>query len=138
VGAWVRSMNFDDKTVPSFSQRLVIWHRFLFLPNGATIHIEGVALRSRLTRLLLDAHSASPGRPVETQDIARALWPGDELDARCYARVKVAVCRLRAAGLPILTLGNGYALDARVVIRSPATRQPALWHALPDSEAISA
>jgi hypothetical protein len=46
--------------------------------------------------------------------LAAVVWPdrsgGDDI---ARGRLKVAIHRLRAAGLPVVTLGRGYAIDPR-------------------------
>lgn len=96
------------------SKRLAVWYGFVLLPSGATIRLNGGSVAARLARLLLDAYSVTPGVLLEVEAIARAVWPDDAVDAKSRTRVKVAVCRLRARGMPIVTMGSGYALDPRI------------------------
>lgn len=100
---------------------LTIWYGFLFLPHGATIHMAGASVRSRLAKQLVDAFVTSPGAPLSAKSIAEALWPNEPhaigLDGTRYGRVKVAICRLRATGLPIVTIPGGYAIDPRTEVR---------------------
>ncbi len=103
------------------TETLTIWYGFLFLAHGATIHMGGSSVRARLTKRLIDAFCTRPGHPLSPQEIAAELWPHDPrgigLDDIRYGRVKVAICRLRATGVPIVTLAGGYAIDPRTEIR---------------------
>lgn len=115
-------MNTDrPSTTPASPGPLTIWYGFLFLPHGTTIHMAGASVRSRLAKHLVDAFVTRPGAPLSPESIAEVLWPNEPravgLDGTRYGRVKVAICRLRATGLPILTLPGGYAIDPRTEIR---------------------
>lgn len=105
----------NDQTLAVFpSKQLAVSYGFFLLPSGATIPLNGGSVTARLARLLLDAYSIAPGLRLEVDVIARGVWPGHVVDAKSRTRVKVAVCRLRARGLPIVTMGGGYALDPRI------------------------
>ena len=115
-------MNLDQHNQSLLSSGpLTIWYGFLFLPRGSTIHMGGASVRSRLTKKLVDAFLTRPGVPMSPESLAAALWPNDPrgigLDGTRYGRVKVAICRLRATGLPIITMTGGYAIDPRTEIR---------------------
>lgn len=99
------------------SQQLTVWNDFLFLPNGKAIHLDGSSVGSRLARALLHAYCAMPGRRLEPEALWAALWPGEAFDDKSRTRTKVAVCRLRALGMPIVTIGGSYALDPRIELR---------------------
>jgi hypothetical protein len=86
--------------------QLAVCYGFLLLPSGLPIDLDGSAVAGRLARLLIDVHRIAPGLRVEVEEIAAALWPDCAVDDKARIRVKVAVCRLRARGLPILTMGE--------------------------------
>jgi hypothetical protein len=85
----------------------------LFL-RETTLCLDGASPRSRLTRELVQAFTVAPGLPVLADTLAAVVWPdrsgGDDI---ARGRLKVAIHRLRAAGLPVVTLGRGYAIDPR-------------------------
>lgn len=119
-------MNLDqhNQTVLR-SGPLTIWYGFLFLPRGSTIHMGGTSVRARLAKKLVDAFLTRPGVPISAEALAEALWPNDPrgvgLDGTRYGRVKVAICRLRATGVPIVTMTGGYAIDPRTEIKIAST-----------------
>jgi len=85
----------------------------LFLPRGVALNLEVPSPRSRLIRRLVDAHRATPGLALTGEALMEEMWPGQELDESARVRLRVAVHRLRALGLPVLTIGSGYAIDPR-------------------------
>lgn len=113
-------MNVKPRLASAPLDPLLVAYGILHLPRGAAIHVDGASVGSRLARIILESHAATPGRPLEEEELSRALWPEQPFAPKSHSRVRVAVCRLRALGLPILTLGRGYALDPRVEIRAAA------------------
>jgi hypothetical protein len=102
------------------SQQLTVWNDFLFLPSGSTIHLDASSVGGRLARALLHAYCAMPGLGVEPQALWAAIWPEEAFHDKSRARTKVAVCRLRALGVPVVTQGRRYMLDPRVELRLAA------------------
>lgn len=84
----------------------------VFLPRGTALRLDGESSRSRLTRQLVEAYRANPGRPLPPEVLASELWPDAPGDAT-RIRLRVAVHRLRSDGLPVMTLEGGYAIDPR-------------------------
>lgn len=85
----------------------------VFLARGTTVSLEGASARSRLTRRLLEVFQVTPGRALLPETLAAEVWPGAADDSSTLGRLKVAVHRLRAVGLPVVTVGRGYAIDPR-------------------------
>jgi len=85
----------------------------VFLARGTTVSIDGTSARSRLTRRLIEAFQVTPGLALDPQALAAEVWPGAPEDDSTRGRLKVAVHRLRAVGLPVMTVGRGYAIDPR-------------------------
>ena len=85
----------------------------MLLLRDATVPLDGASPRSRLTRELVQAFESAPGLPVLADALAAVVWPGSEGEDLTRGRLKVAIHRLRAAGLPVVTLGRGYAIDPR-------------------------
>lgn len=85
----------------------------LFFPRGIALNFEGPSPRSRLIRALLDTHRATPGLALSAEALMSEMWPDQPPDESARVRLRVAVHRLRALGLPVLTVGSCYAIDPR-------------------------
>jgi tetratricopeptide (TPR) repeat protein len=88
--------------------------------DGASIALGArvVDLRRRgpLRRVVLALVAARP-RALDVTAMIAAGWPGERMRAESgVARVYMAVRRLRALGVPIVTVAEGYAPDPAVVV----------------------
>jgi tetratricopeptide (TPR) repeat protein len=85
-------------------------------PRGWRIDVGDRQHARAILRALLQARLRSPGRPLATDDVLRAAWPGERLVKRAGTnRVYVTISLLRDLGLRELVLSaeGGYMLDPR-------------------------
>jgi hypothetical protein len=85
-------------------------------PHGARVAITNRPNLRRLLVTLTQQRIGAPGVPLSLQAVFRGGWPGERADSTSAAnRARVALARLRKAGLGDLLLTNGgYFLDPNV------------------------
>ena len=79
---------------------------------------------SRVLLLLATRRREAPGEPVPVEDVIRAGWPDERIDARsALNRAYVALATLRKLGLRgiLQTTAGGYCLHPGVAVRFTAT-----------------
>lgn len=101
---------------------IVGWARSWFRPPGAPrVSLLRRENLTRLLRALIEARHNQPGRPLTTDALFSAGWPGERIQAPSAAgRVYVALTSLRNLGLRefLVRSEGGYLLDAGANIES--------------------
>lgn len=90
---------------------------------GRRVHCDKRLATQRVLAALARARIETPGRGLTAAELVAAGWPGERiLPAAAKNRLRVAVAWLRktALGDALMSIGDGYALDARVVAIAPA------------------
>lgn len=86
--------------------------------GGGRLRCDHRLAIQRILGALARARAESPGRGLTAAELVEAGWPGERiLPAAAKNRLRVAVAWLRkhALGDAIVSVGDGYALDARIV-----------------------
>jgi predicted ATPase len=90
---------------------------------GRRVRCDNRLATQRILGALARARVETPGRGLTAAELVMAGWPGERiLPAAAKNRLRVAVAWLRkhALGDSLVSVGDGYTLDARIVAVAPA------------------
>lgn len=81
-------------------------------PRGVRVGLERRRPLARICERLAVERLERPGSSLVSRALQEAAWPGEKIAPAAAAhRVRVAISTLRKLGMPIVTRGDGYALE---------------------------